>query len=386
MQDIYSRLRSAVIRYSARGDWHPGDTMSIEEIDRLANRDTDLNPSAEQIKAGNYRKAKVRIHGLDVSIENPKGSIRRGTNKAGKTWEQKVTAHYGYIKRTVSDADGDAIDLFIGPNPSHPIVYVIDQYNPHSGDFDENKCVVGVASKEAAKELYHSNYESGWKGFGGIKAMHTRDFKEWIMNGDTSKPLSSREADVYSRIKRAIDHYSRDVSSEARDEKGEWTTGGGSAAADAKPAWFKGKKADQKQPGDIHSKLKDAIKSATESLKGSGKTVKDENGKLAWFPKPEESKPKSEESPSTEKPKQEPQRTHSEIAQSEGPSEFGNARKAVNLAKAMEPEKVPELEKQMQQKFREALGLTNTTAKDTRDFEARLRAGIANYSKSRIEL
>jgi Inorganic Pyrophosphatase len=39
-------------------------------------------PTEAQKTAGNYQKAHIRIHGLDISIENPKGSYRTGVHAA----------------------------------------------------------------------------------------------------------------------------------------------------------------------------------------------------------------------------------------------------------------------------------------------------------------
>ena len=45
----------------------------------------------------------------------------------GETWSNHMYHHYGYIKMTESEADGDHIDVFIGPNPASTVVFVIDQ-------------------------------------------------------------------------------------------------------------------------------------------------------------------------------------------------------------------------------------------------------------------
>jgi len=58
----------------------------------------DTSPSEAQVEAGNYRKAKLSLHGLQISIENPKGSTRSGTSRSGKKWETTMAAHYGYIR------------------------------------------------------------------------------------------------------------------------------------------------------------------------------------------------------------------------------------------------------------------------------------------------
>lgn len=81
------------------------DTDAIARALRIAARQTDTKPSDAQKESGNYAKGKVRIHGLDISIENPKGSMRKGVDKDGKPWSVKMPVHYGYITR-VHHTDG----------------------------------------------------------------------------------------------------------------------------------------------------------------------------------------------------------------------------------------------------------------------------------------
>lgn len=103
-------------------------------------------------------------------------------------WAQKLTADYGYIRRTHSKADGDHIDIFVGPDRTLNSVFVVNQVDQKTGDFDEHKLVVGVPDAESAKALYMSNYEKGWKGFGSIAEMDVTGLKQWLDDGDTSEP------------------------------------------------------------------------------------------------------------------------------------------------------------------------------------------------------
>ena len=72
---------------------------------------------------------------MEIAIENPKGSVRRGKDASGKEWSIEMPHHYGYIKKTESEADGDHVDCFLGPHPDSHLVVVIDQQKPH-GRFD----------------------------------------------------------------------------------------------------------------------------------------------------------------------------------------------------------------------------------------------------------
>ena len=136
--------------------------VSIKE----AENNVDASPTEAQKEAGNYRKGHLHIDGLNISIEQPKGSVRRGTDADGNQWEQVMRNTYGYIRGS-KGKDGDHIDIFIADNPVAGSYYVIDQVNP-DGSFDEHKVMYGFGSEDAAREAYMSNYEPGWTGFGNI--------------------------------------------------------------------------------------------------------------------------------------------------------------------------------------------------------------------------
>ena len=81
----------------------------LEKQRKLAN----TNPTEKQKKAENYKMGHIRINGFQISIENPKGSYRRGKDSSGKEWKALMHHDYGYFTKTVGK-DGDAIDVFIG--------------------------------------------------------------------------------------------------------------------------------------------------------------------------------------------------------------------------------------------------------------------------------
>ncbi|WP_221366320.1 hypothetical protein, partial [Aeromonas caviae] len=145
-------------------------------------------PTEAQKEAGNYKKGHLKLQGLDIALENPKGSTRSGTDQDGRAWHSTMAHDYGYIKRTLG-ADGDHVDVFIGDKPDSETVYVVDQVDPKTGKFDEHKVMMGFADEQAAREGYLGNYEAGWKGLGAIKAMPVESFKRWVKEGDTTKAV-----------------------------------------------------------------------------------------------------------------------------------------------------------------------------------------------------
>ena len=144
-------------------------------------------PSQEQIEAGNYKKGHVALQGLDLSIENPKGSERSGFTEEGEPWTTIAVHHYGYIKGTVG-RDKDHLDAYIGDSPESENVFVVNQVNPDTGKFDEHKVMIGFNTAEEARTGYLANYEEGWQGLGSMVPLSMDEFKTWI-KGDTTKEL-----------------------------------------------------------------------------------------------------------------------------------------------------------------------------------------------------
>lgn len=148
-------------------------------------------PTDAQKDAGNYKVGHVRIGGLDISVENPQGSVRRGISADGKAWETPLADHYGYFRGTTA-ADGHKLDVFVKPGTpadySGPM-FVVDQVDPKTGKFDEHKVVMGAADKAEAETIYRRNYDADWKGMGAITPMDLPVFKAWAQSGHLKDPL-----------------------------------------------------------------------------------------------------------------------------------------------------------------------------------------------------
>ena len=157
-----------------------------------------LDPTDGQIEAGNYKKGHTTVQGFDITIENPEGSTRSGTNEDGTPWSNTMNHHYGYLKRT-KGADGDQVDVFIGPNPESGTVFVVDQVNQKTGDFDEHKVMMGFNSRPQAVKAYMSNYEAGWK-MGKVNPMPVADFKEWLNTEDTTQAVETVSEDDFDAL------------------------------------------------------------------------------------------------------------------------------------------------------------------------------------------
>ncbi|MDF2417326.1 hypothetical protein GWP85_07325 [Acinetobacter beijerinckii] len=161
---------------------------SLTSIDEKAHaavtsphNDLDF-PTEEQKQSGEYQKGHLSIGYLKIAIENPAGSIRSGTDPNGNEWQITMKHHYGFIENT-NGADGDEIDVFVKNHLANEpeYAYIIKQLD-NKGKFDEQKVIVGAESEEEAKEIYHSNYEKGWQGFGGIKKISMADLLKKIQH------------------------------------------------------------------------------------------------------------------------------------------------------------------------------------------------------------
>jgi phage-related protein (TIGR01555 family) len=132
----------------------------------------------------------LSLHGLSLAIENPKGSLRTGVNHDGTPWTSILPAAYGHIKKTVG-ADGDEVDVYIGPVPESELVFIVDQKNEITGEFDEHKCIFGALSLTQARELYLSGFGDGRgeERLSKITPLHVEDFKGWLVTGDTKTPF-----------------------------------------------------------------------------------------------------------------------------------------------------------------------------------------------------
>lgn len=166
------------------------DLLNAAAHEAATSPTNDLpQPTEGQKDAGNYRKGHISLHGLDISIENPAGSVRSGVDRSGATWENTLKHHYGYIKKTLG-ADGDHVDAFIGPSPESGKAFVIDQIHPEEGTFDEHKIILGANSLDQARRIYASSYAKGWKGGKNITETSIEGLKAWLTDGDTTKPFA----------------------------------------------------------------------------------------------------------------------------------------------------------------------------------------------------
>lgn len=171
----------------------PTAAAARAKVDAAAAK-TDTNPTEAQKQSGNYAKGKVSIDGLQISIENPKGSERKGKDASGKEWSVTMPADYGYILGT-KGRDKDHVDVYIGPNPTADRVFIVDQIDPRTGKFDEHKTMLGFETEAQALAAYDSAFSdsSGPSRRGAVTDISKDNFKAWLKEGNTKEPYAFKE-------------------------------------------------------------------------------------------------------------------------------------------------------------------------------------------------
>ena len=148
-----------------------------------AEAEVNVNPTEAQKEAGNYKKGHVQVGVFDITIEQPKGSVRSGVDANGNKWETTMQNTYGYIRGT-EGVDGDHIDVFLSDDIdgwNGRRVFVVDQYN-EDGSFDEHKVMLGFNETDDAEAAYFANYDSDWANNHKtvVTAVNLKDFEKWI--------------------------------------------------------------------------------------------------------------------------------------------------------------------------------------------------------------
>lgn len=217
-------------------------SSSLANAVAVAEKETDTTPTEKQKEAGNYKKGHVQVGTFNITIENPKGSVRSGIDTEGNKWETTMQNTYGYIRGT-EGVDGDHIDVFLSDDIdgwNGRKVFVVDQYN-EDGTFDEHKVMLGFNEADAAEAAYFANYDRNWakKHKTVLTGVNLEEFEKWIesshrktkafseyksvktIEGQSSGTQGNRLSEVKSRIEelhkeQEAAHNRSDIFDEAR--------------------------------------------------------------------------------------------------------------------------------------------------------------------------
>jgi len=158
----------------------------VDDLDDAADQ-TKVRLSSEERKSGDYRKGRYAWRDSVIAIETPAGEKRKAHDGS---WEVVMPCHYGFIEKT-EDSDGEGVDVFMVSDESAP-VWVIDQIDAKTREFDEHKAVLGAKTWNEARENYVRSFSDG-KGqrrIGGMKRMTEREFERWATAGVRKSPVT----------------------------------------------------------------------------------------------------------------------------------------------------------------------------------------------------
>lgn len=164
----------------SKADRGPQRMLTEHEVRQRAH---EKEPTDGQRRAGNYPKTHWRMHGMDIAIENLAGTKRSGVGPGGKPWEVVMPYHYGYIKGT-KGADGDHLDVAIGPLMDRGTEAHIVNQKAHDGEFDEHKVFIGYPTREAAIHAFRAGRsDNPDKVMGAVLTVPIEELKRWIDAG-----------------------------------------------------------------------------------------------------------------------------------------------------------------------------------------------------------
>lgn len=155
-----------------------------------------LSPE-EFVELAKSRKLHYRttFAGLPISIENRKGSRRYWTDpETGEEGSTLMEHPYGYI-RGRKGADGDEVDVFLGPDENSNHVFIVNQRaGADLRRFDEHKVMLGFRTLDEARAAYLKHYNArGPQLLGSIREWTMERFKRWLDGGDLDEPVQKGE-------------------------------------------------------------------------------------------------------------------------------------------------------------------------------------------------
>jgi len=190
--------------------------IADEDLPALADRDDNAAVMAKAFLAGRRGallhdlravegalvKARAlhgrrELDGLQISIENRRGSLRHWTDHDGTEGSSRMSHPYGYVRGTVG-SDGDHVDCFLGPlaetgTVEATTVYVVTTRKPPEfRDIDEQKCLIGWPDLASARAAFVGAYSNG-----GAKFIHQIDALSWT--DFKREALASRPAGQFVR-------------------------------------------------------------------------------------------------------------------------------------------------------------------------------------------
>lgn len=159
-----------------------------------------------------------RFAGFDVVVENAAGTTRSWIDSDGTVGHTEMKFDYGYLADTLG-ADGEPVDVYLGPDEESQWVYAIHQNKKSDGfqTYDEDKILIGFSSSADAEAAYHAQYDDP-RFFGGMSTFPIDVFRAKLdaANGDkiTHREDAGETDFARSLVNQAAAEMRRDVSKE----------------------------------------------------------------------------------------------------------------------------------------------------------------------------
>ena len=155
------------------------EASAAERLFRITHPNATVEDARQWLGSMGMKTAAAKrqktIDGITFKIELEPGDIRKGTNpETGVKWEKKMHVAYGYIPKTTGD-DDENVDIYLKEDGTYDNVYVVHQ-KKKNGDYDEDKCMIGFASKDEAKAAYEKHGPE-W-GFGNMDEFSWEEFRD----------------------------------------------------------------------------------------------------------------------------------------------------------------------------------------------------------------
>jgi len=145
-----------------------------------------VRPGADVTTDGAPGPTHMEFHGLPLHVENQKGSTRHSRDPENP-WQAIMAADYGYIVGTGSaEGPDEGMDCFLGPDHSSDAVFIINQRDLATGEFDEHKVMLGFSSPARAISAYVSSYSDlqGMERIMGVETTTIEGLKSWLASGN----------------------------------------------------------------------------------------------------------------------------------------------------------------------------------------------------------
>ncbi len=179
----------ATSAYSSNIGYPTAPQKSYQPGFRMPQLAHAVQAQPQAIKVSFKLQGHTEHQGLGIAIENQKGSVRKGVGKDGKPWRTEMKHPYGYIKGS-KGADGEEVDAYVGPAKDATHAHVVHQRKEDGKTYDEDKVMLGFASKKDAVKAYLAHYNDP-KFLGPVKSVPIERLKELIASGKKLVKISA---------------------------------------------------------------------------------------------------------------------------------------------------------------------------------------------------